>query len=70
MNKSCGNCKFFELIKKNLKMGYCRRNPPVIFLVHPPVIQSKTQSMILGAREETHWPSVEESNWCGEWKPC
>jgi len=51
--EKCGNCKFFQ-------NGLCMRYPPQIY-----VVDVSTDNEFGTSTEG--WPSVEQSNWCGEW---
>jgi len=55
-DQTCGNCRFF-----GEELCVCRRNPPVVM---PEVALHDGLSADHG-----FWPTVDESDWCGEWKP-
>jgi len=73
----CFDCKFFapqksiygnpnELTEKNLNEqfeGECRRNPPVIGIVHPNEYDEDF-------RGYGDFPKVFPNCWCGEFLPC
>jgi hypothetical protein len=68
---TCENCRFWEETKKTVpangvRMGYCRRNPPIAtgcFVPKPGRIAGSITPQLV---EMTLWPQVSASNWCGE----
>lgn len=53
---SCGNCHFYDDDGDGSGEGVCMRYPPVV--VH----DAETMA-------ETWWPDVDDTDWCGEFKP-
>jgi len=62
-DQHCGNCKFFARDPGNMKQGFCRLRPPAVFPVPMQQVAGMTLNFI------GQWPPVQETHWCGEWKP-
>lgn len=62
--ESCGDCKFFRRVRPMQPIGKCHRNPPVTFVVG----QVKSQLGQVQALADSFWPTVPDTDFCGEWK--
>jgi hypothetical protein len=59
--ESCATCKFF-FIKPEWNGGLCRRYPPAAS------IYVSGDSSEIKSASYSHFPEVDESAWCGEYK--
>ena len=57
-DQRCGICKFYLANPQDLRQGFCRIKPPLVF---PIPINNALQFI-------SQWPPVQEGQWCGEWK--
>ena len=64
---SCASCAAFFRFGPDAKAGACRAHAPV------PMITGMIQPQLQGQRPrpliDSFWPSVGESDWCGEHRP-
>jgi hypothetical protein len=60
-NRSCDTCGFWDKVSvdsREIGWGFCRRNAPVVICMTPNA-----------QYPETYWPSSQQSDWCGEYRP-
>lgn len=66
---NCGNCKFFvrakdkDFMGKTTEYGECHKHNPTVI---PATTKDPNFGNIL--IPETVWPTVDISQWCGEWE--
>ena len=70
----CEECGFWEVKKvavpnNGVRMGYCRRNPPIATGCFVPKTNRINGTVTPQLVEMTIWPQVSANNWCGEGKP-
>ena len=71
----CENCRFWEEKKEikpgnGVRMGFCRRNPPIATGCFVPKAGRIAGTVTPQLVEMTIWPQVSANNWCGEFEPC
>jgi hypothetical protein len=70
VSESCGNCRFWFVPDEGGQTGYCRREPPKVFMVQKPA----SQGLSLARRSEpemalmTNFPPTNADVWCGEYQ--
>ena len=62
----CGRCEFFFASPIPGQPSYCRRLPPVPFLLNLQWNEDKTQ--IVGNQQMSMHPTVNPRGWCGEFR--
>jgi hypothetical protein len=59
----CINCRFGESWNSESGLaGICRRQPPQV------VVLNETPETD-GTETEAFWPTFDDTDWCGEWRP-
>ncbi len=68
IEERCDNCKFYEPVDDG--MGECHRHPPVFFPFRLwAEDEEETDQPRADLMNQTKWPVVEDTDFCGEFKP-
>ena len=64
--ETCARCKWSTMQPGNVKQRQCRRMPPTVGIF--PQMDART-GRVLGNLTITAYPTVQNEEWCGEFKP-
>lgn len=62
MKESCETCRFWKRFDAPASGGACRRRCPTVFMHYMTLNGNPLR------QTDSAFPSIEASNWCGEWE--
>lgn len=65
-NECCSHCRFFFAAQQPGQPSFCRRHPPIPFLINLQWSEDKTT--IVGNTQLATNPTVHPIGWCGEFE--